>query len=317
MTAISNTRILTHDGPVSPTRGTGPVAANTQLFKNTLVCQDASGNLIAPAAGAGDVLGKTSAYTDNRTGSEAGGAAGAIEAEYECGVFFWDLLEGESTPLPHTIMYAVDNQTVSANSAGGTLPVAGPVTEVRRIAGRLQVGVFLGPAAAAGVAASKVVRLPVPLGSLRLSTGAAIAAFSDGVADGFQLADSEAFSLRINDDSTTVFSASVALPDDLDDAGAVRVHMLASRVGTADQTAAVTVGAFFQVVGAAHTADANAGGATSAVAVDSVVNEVFVTLAAADVPAGPNVLTLTFQVTAALDADDLLIHGIWLEFTKK
>jgi hypothetical protein len=81
----------------------------------------------------------------------------------------------------------------------------------------------------------------------------------------------------------------------------------------------LTVGAFFQTAAAAYDADADAGGTTTAVSAvaTKVVQEVTLTIAAADVPAGPCVLNISLVPTAALDADDLNLHALWVTFTRK
>src|SRR5690606_3820156 len=105
---------------------------------------------------------------------------------------------------------------------------------------------------------------------------------------------------------------------DLDDSADVIVHILGYRVGAADTTAALTVGAFFRTVGAAFSADSTAGGNMTAFeAATTVVSEETLTILAADVPASPSSLLLTLVPTAALDADDLVVLEVWIEYTRK
>ncbi len=148
------------------------------------------------------------------------------------------------------------------------------------------------------------------------ANGAPLIVFNDGVADGLDFSEGQSY--RFNPNSTTKIGATIPMPQDLDDTADVVLHILASRVGSADTTAAITVEAFFQTVGAAHDADADAGGATGAAgAATTVVSELTRTIAAADVPAAPCALSLTLVPTAALDADDLRVHAVWLEYTRK
>jgi hypothetical protein len=107
------------------------------------------------------------------------------------------------------------------------------------------------------------------------------------------------------------------MPDNLDETAAVEVHMLVSREGATDTDLTVTVGAYFQTAAAAYTADTNAGGATGAIdQATTVVSEELVSIAAADVPAGPCALSLSIVPANTLNSDDLNLHAVWLEYTK-
>jgi hypothetical protein len=159
--------------------------------------------------------------------------------------------------------------------------------------------------------------IEVPLGSFRLSTGAAVDAYSDGV-DGLTLQDSKAFSFRLNDTVHTVFATEVGIPNDLDDSAPIVVHALGARIGDADADAALTFEAFFQTVAADYDADLDAGGQTSAFAeATKVVSEETLTIAAINVPAAPCTLSLTMKSHTTLDTDDLIVSRVWLEYTRK
>lgn len=317
--AATTTNRNTTFGPLVPARGDVLIGASTTILRHTLVAQNASGHGVAPTDGDGlPIVGFADATYDNRAGTELGGAAGGASGEervgliYGTGVVFYT----GAAPRRGQRLYSVDNQTVSVSSNGG---LRGPAGYAAADGASGSVELNVGPAALLGkIAGHDTGVIDVPLGSLRLSTGAAIAAFASGSADGFALVDSEAFGLRINDDSTTTFVGSVPLPADLDEAAAIVVKFRGFRVGASDVTAALTVGAFFQTLGAAHTADANAGGTTTAFdGATTIVTEESLTIAAADVPPAPASLTLTFTATAALDDDDLVVTGISLEYTRK
>lgn len=157
--------------------------------------------------------------------------------------------------------------------------------------------------------------VPVPITQFVLAAnGAPLIVFADAVADGLDF--SEGMSYRFNVASTTKIGTTIPIPPDIDDASDLVVHIMASRVGGADTDAVIDMEAFFQTAGAAHDADADAGGSTSALAsATTVVDEKTVTIDAADVPAAPCALSLTLVPDAALDADDLRIHAVWLEYT--
>jgi hypothetical protein len=148
------------------------------------------------------------------------------------------------------------------------------------------------------------------------ATGAPLVAFSDGVADGFDYIEGVGY--RFNVGSTDAIACTVPVPQDLDDAADIVLHVLGARVGAADATAVLTVECFFQTVGAAYDADANAGGSTTAFdGATTVVTEETLAIAAANVPPAPCAMSITLVPSAALDADDLRVIAVWAEYTKK
>ncbi len=318
--ARTDSALIGHHGPALPAMGTFPSSANTLYPKGTIVTRSSAGRAVSPSTAdlsGNPAVGVAKATFLNRTGDEMGGLddSGFVETDY--GVHFFVYVG--AAPLTGQVLYVVDNQTVSVDPSTGR-GVAGICSEVRTLNGVAKAGVFMGPAASSeAVASAGALLIPIPLTSLRLAAnGGPIIAFGDGTADGFQLTDSEALSLRINDDSTTAFAVTVPLIDH-DDTQDLVLHVTGFRVGAADVAdVALTVGAFFHTIGAAHTADANAGGeTTSFIAATTIVSEETLTLAAADIPAGPCTLTLTFVVTSELDADDLCLLGMWLTGAKK
>lgn len=112
----------------------------------------------------------------------------------------------------------------------------------------------------------------------------------------------------------------IYLPSELDTSKDVVVHVLAAKTGNTDaDDTTFDVGAFFLTDGALYDADADAGGTTTAMTGDATaktLQEETVTIAASDVAASPSVLTLTIQPTdGTLDTDDVVIVGVWLEYT--
>lgn len=300
MTAASFERNTDFTG-VAPSRGTFSIAAATTLLKGTIAVLDASEDANVPAAGR-DAVGKLSATYLNP------GSAGDVDAEVEYGVFGWAYTG--TTPVPEEVVYVVDNQTVSIDSAGGTRGIAGIVSELKNG----QVYVWMGPHVIALVRPAlrvSALRLRMPMGACRLSTGAAIPAFSNGVADGFALVDSEAFALRINDDSTTQFWGDVTLPANLDTTQAVTLHFLVSRVGAADASVGITPHVFRNRPGALHDAgsDLVSGDTTFATQTTKTVTDISITITGA---AASDNLSIGFQATASLANDDLLILDSWV-----
>jgi hypothetical protein len=303
---------MTKFGGVAPNRGTLPLAANTAILGGTLVAIDASGRAVAPTDGDNlRVLGVAEYTVDNRTGSEYGGTAGAVNIDVLYGLF--DLVCADTDLVPGDVVYVVDNQTVSKSDNGGTRGIAGIFCETGADSKKY---FLVGPMVASIVGAAKRGVAHIPLNSLRVAAGTMPAAFNDGVADGFVVNEGPMYRFNVN--STTVVWANVALPDDLDETRDIVVHALVSREGSSDTDAVLTVGAFFQTVGAAYTADATAGGATDAIdSATTIVKEVTRTIAAADVPAGACGLSLSLVPSAALNADDLNLHALWVTYTKK
>lgn len=310
MTAATTAR-LDEAGPLVPARGTITSAANQLHVKNCIVVRNASGLGVVPTDGDGfDAIGVSQATYDYRTGSEAVTSGDPLDVELHYGVWAFEL-SGDS-PLPGEMTYVVDNQTVSRDSNGGVRGKAGPCTEVRDG----MVYVWVGPHVSALTKPGARV-LSIPLNSFRIaSSGAAVAAFAAGTTDGFD-STAESGGIRWNDDSTVAFATNVVLFD-VDDASPIVIHALGYRVGSADPTAALDFTVFFQSLGAAFSADADAGGDSSAfAAATTVLSEGTRTIAAADIPAGPCVMHMTVVPTAALDDDDFVLTGLYLTYTPK
>ena len=110
--------------PVPP-RLSFPVESNTRIFGGGLVAENAAGNAIRPqTAGALYVTGVAQAGVDNTAANNPiTSAAGAKAVEVNCGCFPV-LTDGSFTSL-YQNAYAIDDNTFSASSAGGTRPYAG------------------------------------------------------------------------------------------------------------------------------------------------------------------------------------------------
>jgi hypothetical protein len=253
MTATTSFRDTKFAGLV-PARGTFPIAENTLVIKGTQVSINASGQAVPTTDGDGfQVAGKASATFDNRTGSDAGGAAGALDVEVEYGIHGWAFTGG--TPIPGDIVFGVDNQTVSPDSDSGDRGVAGYVTEVRGTTAY----VFQSPVALAMASAVAVEGLEddanranahfdIPISAFRIySSGLIAPAWADGSADGID-STAESHGLRWNPASTTAFAAAMNLPPDIAPGSTITLHLLGCRVGALDVTAALTASMLVTVV---------------------------------------------------------------------
>lgn len=319
-----------------PKRGTFPAAANKYFARGTIVQRDAAGRATPGAAGNGfPACGVSAASYDNRTTSEFGGAADAIDLEIEYGVFGFDYV---GTPLPGETVWVADNQTVTDDSNAGANGVAGVCSEVRNG----QCYVWMGPHVAdlfsddsalgsavttlqQKVAVSQTGYRGIPLTSFVDADGDPLAKFvSAGTPTfGFNLADSEALCLRWNNDATPGTAlCQVSLPADLDDTASMDLEFLCSKSGaTVGDATTLTITAFILSPGDLHDADANAGGVTGALVGNATAKTTALltrTIAAADVPASARTMTFTVTPTAGtLGTDDLMIHSVNLKYTRK
>lgn len=340
MSSTTVARMNHEAGPLVPARGTIPSAANQLFPKWTIVTRNASGNAVSPSTADSSgfpAMGVSANTYDNRTGSEAGGLAGSLDIEVDFGVHSF-AIDG-SDPLPGEVVFVVDNQTVSTDSDSDARGIAGYCSEVRD--GKCFV--LMGPTVAGQIviAAAEASQLdtaqadidalqadaltaqaciPLPI-TTWLADGVPLVAFADGTQNGLALVDSEAIAFRFNPvgQDTSTLGITVPLPQDMDDTADVVLHVMCARIGASDVTTVLAGQAFFHTIGAAHTADADAITVDSAAidAATTVLEDVTLTIAAADVPAAPCDVTLLFAPSAALDADDLIVTSAWLEYTRK
>ncbi len=332
MTATSTQRSTASSGTV-PARASVPIAANTLCLQGTIAVKDSNGRAANVGAGL-DAIGIYSNTYDNRTSSRSSsGGAGEISAEVEFGEF--ELPYTGTAPKMGEVLFNVDNQTVSVDSDTGARGVAGfAVQPADTAAGtvRLWIGPHVSGAyadvaaveaeadqALADTALLATIEIPVPLGSFMLAAGTPLPAFSDGVATGLNLADSEGVGIRFNpsgDVALAAIWASVKLPADVDAAQPIALNFRAARIGASDTTLVLTVTAFRNPAGAAYDAGANlSAGNTGAIAgATKVASDVSVLIGGA-VAAGDN-LSFSVVPSSALDADDLLILSCWVSCSR-
>lgn len=116
--------------------------------------------------------------------------------------------------------------------------------------------------------------------------------------------------------------SSFVVPPDMDITFNATLTIRASKTGaTLGDAVTFAVGAFNQVVGALHDADADFGGTTSAMtgnATAKTIQAVTLTLALANLAASPASVTLTIKPTAGtLGTDDLVMHSVRITYQKK
>lgn len=171
--------------------------------------------------------------------------------------------------------------------------------------------------------------LRVDLTSLLDADGDPLAKFIDNASPnpGFNLADSEAFGVRWNNNGTQAqpVIGSVLLPAGIVDGSVITMNIIASKTGaTVGDATTFTVTAFAQVVGLLHDAESNLGGVSSAMTGDATAKTVQHETVAITNPAGidtgpslsPTPLFFTITPTSGtLGTDDVIIEGIMFSIT--
>lgn len=171
-------------------------------------------------------------------------------------------------------------------------------------------------------ATSTLGTIEIPLGTITDADGD-FTKFADGGADGMTIADSKAVCFRINNAGPPPQNlCSFAIPYDANVTADMTLNFMCSKSGaTAGDATTITAALYNQVDGALHDADANYGGATSALVGDAAaktIDVITLTLANANLPAAGSNVSMSFAPTnGTLGTDDLLIHRIWVTYTRK
>lgn len=324
----SATDVYAHESTTSkvPNFGTYNTAALSRYFEGTMVGMDAAGRAYAytDADASGFPCHGVAKHTVLNLAADAlGGAADSSVVEVNFGCYGFEIVGAD--PLPGDTLYVVDNCHVSLDSSNGTRGTAGKCFEVRTNLGVKRAYIQMGPTVTAGVGPGSIGEFSIPLASFLDPDGDPLAKFADGASavPGFNLADSEAFGIRWNNHATpNLVLTSVGLPPDLDESRPIFVDFLASKTGaTLADAVTFTITAFLLAVGALHDSDANAGGASSAMTGDAAaktLQKVSRTIAPADIPAGAQVLFLTFKPTdGTLGTDDVIVEKVSIRYTRK
>lgn len=168
--------------------------------------------------------------------------------------------------------------------------------------------------------------IPLPLANcVESADGDALAKHVDGggTIPGL-FAAAEIFGIRWNNNTTPVaLATNFLMPPDCNIAANMELHILASKTSTEAIATTFDVEAFnnHPTAGALYDADADFGGTTSAMSNPGVaksVEEVTLAFAAANLAAFPNSVHLTVVPTSGtLTTDDVIIHQMWVEYTRK
>jgi len=159
--------------------------------------------------------------------------------------------------------------------------------------------------------------------------GTALAAFADGVSNtpGLAFDNSKSAGIRWNNAAAPdPICTVVPAPWDMDNSADAEIQVMASKSGnTLADAVTWTIGVFNLVDGAAADADADYGGASSAMTGDAAAKTVqteTLTLANANLPdpdaAGGAAFSITMQPTdGLLDTDDVTVHAVRIRYTRK
>lgn len=312
---------------VVPHYGTYNARAATRYPDGSIVCVDAAGRAYSPTtadASGFKAQGVAKSYFLNAVGDPATtGLDDAIPVEVQFGVFGFPYTG--TAPLPGDDMFVVDNHTLSTDSNGGLRGSAGKCIEVRTTQGLAKSYVLMAPWVGTGAGPGSFGRMPIPLNTFHLSTGAPMAVFADAASPTFGLTvlGAESLAIRWNNDAAPGAAfCEVSLPTDLDESRDAYLEFLCSKSGaTVGDATTLTLTAFLLSVGDLYDADADAGGVSNALVGNAVAKTTALltrTLAAADIPAGARVLTFSVKPTAGLlGTDDFFLHEARLRYVRK
>lgn len=222
----------------------------------------------------------------------------------------------EAATAAGDIVEFIDFTVISTTAAGISIADAGNFTATATVEAALQ-EIYQGLLSIQAI-------LPLPINAWTLGTGVDMAVFADGASDvpGWSATD-ETAGIRWNNHAAPLpVKTSVPVPMDMDVAADAILHILAAKVGaTVGDAVTFTIEAFNNVVGALYDADADFGGASSAMTGDAAtktVQEVTRTLALANLPASQAVMVFTMKPTGGtLGTDDVIVLGVWIEYKRK
>jgi len=154
-----------------------------------------------------------------------------------------------------------------------------------------------------------------------MEDGTALTVFADGVSGvGWTQLSSKDLALRWNNQATPDdIALQFVIPQDVDVTADMVLHLMGAIVKAGANevdSPVVTVEAYFSTPGAAPGADANCGGDSGEflVAATDTYQEKTLTIALADIPANPSVLTLVLHPKdGQLGTDDFLLLTPWIE----
>lgn len=293
-----------------------PIYAAAKIYQGAMVClRLADGYAVrAGTASTGRVIGVAQAEAAAPT------ASGDYNVNLLCGVFAFALHASRYPTIADVgkVVYASDDQTISNTASDG--PVAGVLVGFEASSGWALVEIKPPNSAETGLGS-----VSIPFTAGILAAGTPMAAFADNASSnpGVTLNNSKAMGIRWNNNaSQTAVWTRFSLPYDVDTSKAATLVLTAAKTGaTVGDATTFTVAAYNQATGAAEDADTNFGGATSAMTGDAAaktVQQVTLTLAAADLGVPGDPVSLSFKPTdGTLGTDDVVLYGMTLQYRRK
>lgn len=296
MTAATQARNREVSSNPVPDLGTEPIGANTLLLRGTIAALS-GGYVVAPTDGDGaQAFGWMRSTIDNRTGSELGGAAGAVPADVDFGggsAFYTG-----AVPRPGQALYLVDNQTVSVDpvsSTGNARGFAGVALEVRTAG---TVYLYISP----------LVTAPAKSFGYVCATLPEVPAWVDNTTNGFDETTTNSYVFNPTID-TQFLTMVLPVPENADETQDIVVQIQASISSVAvDNAVKLLLDA--RINGGANIAPASTVSLTVARQTISFV------LPAASIPAGSRSLMLKIRCDNSLDNSDGYVHSIAYRYTK-
>jgi len=154
--------------------------------------------------------------------------------------------------------------------------------------------------------------LPIPLGAITMEDGTVLTKQATTVAGIAQLADKEqVINIPVDCSSGESLGFTIPVPQDLDDASDITVHVLAGKSADLDSLT-LDCEVFPCAVGDTANADIQD---TAAQAITQAASELVFTCGADGVLAAPGTLTVVLPLGGTNDGDAVYIYGVWIEYT--
>jgi hypothetical protein len=155
--------------------------------------------------------------------------------------------------------------------------------------------------------------IPIPLGAITQEDGTVLAKLNSTASGYEQLSNKEqVITIPVNA-TIEALGFSVPVPQDLDDAKDIEVHVLAGKGGALD-TLTLDCEIFPSAAGDVGNADIQD---TAAITITQAISELIFTGLAAGVLAAPGTLTGILTLGGTNDGDIVYIYGVWIEYAKK
>jgi len=156
--------------------------------------------------------------------------------------------------------------------------------------------------------------IPIPLAAITREDGTALTKQATTVAGFAQLSNAETvINIPVDCTAGEALGFSIPVPQDIDDAEDITVHVLAGKAANLD---VLTLDAEVYPSAAGDVGNADIQD-TAAQAITEAVSELIYTCGADGVLAAPGTLSVVLTLGGTNDGDAVYIYGAWIEYTKK